>query len=196
MLGAENAESTKLLLGIKWLWVFAVTPTYRVCTLEKGMKPVKWPCPKGAESLVQRWMDKHIPPYDIKTVLWQLCTCAVGMHKRGTWPYPGARVSQLSLKPSPSELRRRLRKRTSGQRQLEHPDCKHPELVQQVAWLLLGIQEHLVWVWMTWASFGWACSSWWYNHRALGIWIQWRPGPGPYFLPFKVNLVFICSFFF
>lgn len=121
MLGAENAESTKLLLGIKWLWVFAVTPTYRVCTLEKGMKPVKWPCPKGAESLVQRWMDKHIPPYDIKTVLWQLCTCAVGMHKRGTWPYPGARVSWLSLKPCSSELRRRLRKRTSGQRQPEHP---------------------------------------------------------------------------
>jgi len=43
-------------------------------------------------------MGKHTTPYDIKTVLPPLCTGAVGMHTRGTRPYPGERVSGLRLK--------------------------------------------------------------------------------------------------
>lgn len=46
---------------------------------------VKWPCPKGAESLAEM-TGKHTTPWQ-KTVGWQLCTRAVGTHKRGTWPY-------------------------------------------------------------------------------------------------------------
>lgn len=108
-------ESLKLLLGVKWLWMFAhVTLTYCVCTSEQGMKGVRWPCSKKAESPVQRWMGKHTTAYDVRQyydrcaqVLWECTGEATDLTqvKEGlSW----------GLKTSSSQLR--LGKGTSGQR--------------------------------------------------------------------------------
>lgn len=147
-----------------------------------------------AESLVWRRMGKHTTPYDIKTVLWLLCPDAVGMHKRGTWPYPEERVAGLRLK---------------AQLQPAQEEAKKGDLWTQ------GARTFLTANILTWFS-KWLGCPW--GSRSILFESGW-PEPALdepvhpdglttellgsedqvlvplYFLPFKVILVSICNIF-
>lgn len=144
----------------------------------------------------KRWVGKHITPYGIRTELWQVCIGAMGMQRRGAWPYPGLGLSELRLK---DQLQPAEEEAEEGdfQTELEHPWLQKswPGSESSIA-SLSG--PGASWVWVTWASFYQVCLSWWSNHRTLGIWShQIKPSPSP-FPPthgrIPRNLEFKCSF--
>ena len=91
-----------------------------------------------------------------------------------------------SLKTSISQLRKRLRKGASAQREPEYP---WPQISWRGSASGLVSLEHRVWAAVTWDSFCWVCSSWWLSHRAfLQSKVNRYQGLVPlHCLPFKIQ---------
>lgn len=115
--------------------------TCAVCS--KGWNELCSSALKELKVQYKRWVGKHITPYGIRTELWQVCTGAMGMQKRSTWPYPGLGLSELRLKDQLQPAEEEAEK-GDFQTELEHP-------WQQISWpgseSVLVAQEH--------PEFGW-----------------------------------------